>query len=243
MISLDLIRSGYGKSPQLIALVLSLLLHLGGFIFSYFFVMKETRKIVEPTIEITFEQPAALRSTGQPFAAPKKIPAPKKHRQTGTITIPPSVPITQKDKSQTTDVVALPRDSSQRSDTLQRLSTIPSQKNVLDKDMTEEEAFSLLSKLLDRHPEFRESIMRQMLAGPQADLTPAYQFDLQLDRWLKNPDWLLTNKFAWESMRNARSPYDPIHGFDRDKKLGIQFPYLSILIRALQFLYDLIEEK
>ena len=110
---------------------------------------------------------------------------------------------------------------------------------TIDTTISEERAFEILNQLLDRYPQYRGTIMRELLAGSRTHLLPADPYDLQLDRWLKNPKWLMADKYSWGRMRNASSPYDPIHGYDRDKKLGVQSPVLGLVM----FLMNLILGK
>lgn len=110
---------------------------------------------------------------------------------------------------------------------------------TIDTTISEERAFEILNQLLDRYPQYRGTIMRELLAGSRTHLLPADPYDLQLDRWLKNPKWLMADKYSWGRMRSASSPYDPIHGYDRDKKLGVQSPVLGLVM----FLMNLILGK
>lgn len=119
-----------------------------------------------------------------------------------------------------------------------RVSLIAALRDVLSDEITEGQAFGMLDSLLKKYPQFRNSIMRSMLAGPHTGLDKIKGVDTDLRRWTHRPDWLKLDEYAYRYWRNYKSPYDPVHGFDRDKKLGVQAGYLGLLVYLIQWLIN-----
>jgi hypothetical protein len=110
--------------------------------------------------------------------------------------------------------------------------------------MTEEEAISELKRLLKEHPEYRKRIARELLTAalPQSAYSPV--FDLHLDAMIRGKDGkllLVDPRFSRAAGGGNNPNYDPIHGFDRDKKLGMQlgvYTIIPVLLKLLGILGD-----
>lgn len=112
--------------------------------------------------------------------------------------------------------------------------------NVLDPDITPEQAWKELTQLLEKHPQFKDMVVREMLAGSgfvQDSLPPvSFHLDdvLKFEKFL--PSWM------YEAMRvqSQYGGYSPVMGHRRvEQYTG---PQLNV-ISALKYLYDLIEGK
>ncbi len=111
-------------------------------------------------------------------------------------------------------------------------------RHVLDRDLSPEEALDILSELLESHPEYKNLVVRDMIAGaglPRDSLPP---IDLALDQIFKNgiPKTWDTQRGAVES---AWKSYDPVMGWTNKGGYGPQVNVLGII----KFLLDLIQGK
>jgi hypothetical protein len=111
-------------------------------------------------------------------------------------------------------------------------------RGVLDRNLKPEQAWDILGRLLDEYPQYRESVLRELIAGSGLPPDSLPRINLHLDQMLKNGI-----KPTWETQRTAiehafRS-YDPVMGWTNKGGYG---PSINI-IGLLTFLIDLIEGK
>lgn len=109
-------------------------------------------------------------------------------------------------------------------------------RSVLDRPMDAERAWEVLDELLREYPQFRESVVREMIAGsglPPDSLTRA---DLRLDQIFRDgmrPSWGRQR----EVIEHAYRSFDPVMGWTNKGGYG---PAVNVL-GLLKFLIDLIE--
>ena len=113
--------------------------------------------------------------------------------------------------------------------TVRKDSSRKAPRSVLDGEMSPAQATDELFALLEKHPEFRKNIVRQMLAGDGA-VRPEPKFHLYLEEMLAKEQW----KSSWEYELAKKTgvyfgPRDPVHGNDRDKKTGLQINPFELL--------------
>ncbi|MBR9979115.1 MAG: hypothetical protein KFH87_13605 [Bacteroidetes bacterium] len=107
---------------------------------------------------------------------------------------------------------------------------------VFERDIDPEEAWRQLGALLDEHPEFREMVLREMIAGQGFLSDSLPPVNLHLDQIFKHgirPTWD-TQRGAIE---HASRTFDPVQGWTNKGSYG---PQINI-IGLLKFLMDLIE--
>ena len=169
------------------------------------------------------EQRQAGRRTGPAVIVPPPVPAMPAASPSRTPS-PPDPPVT---------VLRPPSDESAKA---LRPKTSSSLRSVLDRDLTPEEAWDVLSALLDEYPQYRESVAREMIAG--AGLLPdsLRTADLHFERIFRDgipPSWGRQR----EVIENAFRSYDPVMGWNRGFGPSIN------LFGLLRFLIGLIEGK
>ena len=111
---------------------------------------------------------------------------------------------------------------------------IPS--SPLERDMTPEEAWDQLGKLLEKHPEFREMVMREMIAGSGFTPDTVPKLNLYLEQMIGgrfDQSWLRSRN----GIEHAFRSYDGVHGWRQNSNYGNQVNVLGLL----RFLIDLIE--
>lgn len=111
-------------------------------------------------------------------------------------------------------------------------------RSVLDRELSPEQAWDVLGRLLDEYPQYRESVLRELIAGSGLPQDSLPRINLFLDQILKNGI-----KPTWETQRTAiehafRS-YDPVMGWTNKGGYG---PSINI-IGVIKFLIDLIDGK
>ncbi|MFA6234865.1 MAG: hypothetical protein WC824_11905 [Bacteroidota bacterium] len=111
-------------------------------------------------------------------------------------------------------------------------------RRILERELTPEQAWQLLTKLLAEHPEFRETVLREMIAGKGFVPDSLPPVNLQLARIFKNGI-----QPTWESQRGAIEEafksFDPVQGWTNKGGYG---PQLNV-IGLINFLLKLIEGK
>jgi len=111
-------------------------------------------------------------------------------------------------------------------------------KKAQDRGISQQEAMDELMSLLDRHPEFRETIMHKIFADEASLPFEEPKFNLRLTELLKNEKW--KSSYEYELMKRGgggyTGPYDPVHGYNRDQKIGLQID----VFKLLNFLKELI---
>ena len=107
--------------------------------------------------------------------------------------------------------------------------------------MTDQQAFDELLGLLERHPEYRNLILREMFAGDGRVPGSKWMLEARVGDVLKFESFL--TPYQYELMKSGgggyTGPYDPVHGFDRDKRKG----FLVNVPALLKFLKTLIGIK
>lgn len=111
-------------------------------------------------------------------------------------------------------------------------------RSVLDRGLTPEQAWDILGRLLDEYPQYRDSVLREMIAGSGLPADSLPRVNLSLDQMLKNGI-----KPTWETQRtaieDAFKSYDAVMGWTNKGGYG---PSINI-IGVIKFLIDLIEGK
>ncbi|MBL0176955.1 MAG: hypothetical protein IPP94_17135 [Ignavibacteria bacterium] len=113
-------------------------------------------------------------------------------------------------------------------------------KLLTERNLTPEEAVEELLTLLEKHPEFRRTILREIFAGEGMKTVKP----LEIEEYLRLAMKAMRFKSSYEYELAKRGgggytgPYDPIYGFDRDKTLGFQVNVFELL----KFLKGLIGE-
>jgi hypothetical protein len=111
-------------------------------------------------------------------------------------------------------------------------------RDVTRPEMTEQEALAELDGLLQAHPEFRHAILREMLAGDARVPSGKWMLDPKAADLLKSIRFL--SMYEYELMKSGgggyTGPYDPVHGFDRDKRKG----FLVDPVALLKFMKNLL---
>jgi hypothetical protein len=122
-------------------------------------------------------------------------------------------------------------------DTLRRRPTLQLPRNVLERDITPEQAWDELTRLLEQYPEYREMVVREMIAGAGfvPDSLPPVSFHLEdvmkFETFL--PGWM----YEMGRMQGMHGGYSPVMGHRRTEQYtGPQFNVLQ----GLKFLLDLI---
>ncbi|MFZ1731937.1 MAG: hypothetical protein WBQ23_06835 [Bacteroidota bacterium] len=111
-------------------------------------------------------------------------------------------------------------------------------RSVLDRRLSPEQAWEILAKMLTEHPEFRDTVLKEMIAGQGYAPDSLPPVNLYLDQIFKNgiqPTWQ-AQRGAIES---AFKSFDPVQGWTNKGGYG---PQINI-IGLIQFLIKLIEGK
>jgi len=111
---------------------------------------------------------------------------------------------------------------------------IPS--SPLERDMTPEEAWDQLTTLLEEHPEFREMVLREMIAGSGFAPDTVPKINLYLEQMIGgrfDQSWVRSRR----GIEHAFRSYDGVHGWRQNSNYGNQVNVLGLL----RFLIDLIE--
>jgi hypothetical protein len=112
---------------------------------------------------------------------------------------------------------------------------------LTERELTPEEAVEELLTLLEKHPEFRHTILREIFAGEGMKIVKP----LAIEEYLRLALKAMRFKSSYEYELAKRGgggytgPYDPIYGLDRDKTLGFQVNVFELL----KFLKGLIGGK
>lgn len=123
------------------------------------------------------------------------------------------------------------RDGSQREEWI-------SLRSVLDRGMSPEQALETLAGLLEQYPQYRETVLREMIAGQGLPPDSLPKINLYLNQILKNgikPTWDTQHRAVEEVGRS----FDPVQGWTNKGGTGPQINVLGIIF----FLIDLIEGK
>ncbi len=111
-------------------------------------------------------------------------------------------------------------------------------KNVLENDWTPEQAWGELTQLLHEHPEYKDMVLREMLAGSGfvKDSLPPLSF--HLDDVMKFEEFLPSWMYEAQRMQGLHGGYSPVMGTRRiEQYTGPQID----IIGAYKFLRGLIE--
>ncbi|MDT8323511.1 MAG: hypothetical protein RRA94_05335 [Bacteroidota bacterium] len=177
-------------------------------------------------VELRFEKPspAALRETEVPAGRNEAIsttapPRPLMETRVPSAPLLPdlSVPRVQESEREAEQTFSLP--------------TTP-----LERDWTPEEAYAELTRLLEEYPQFRETVLREMIAGKGFAPDTVQRIDLYLDRMLANginPSWNRQRS----AVEGAFRSYDGVSGWRQNSNYGGGINVIGLL----RFLYDLIE--
>jgi hypothetical protein len=105
------------------------------------------------------------------------------------------------------------------------------ERNLSEPVIDERQAFEELGKLLTGHPEFRNLILKEMIAGDGRVPGRKWMLDMRLADILKFERFL--SPYEYELMKGGgggyTGPYDPVHGFDRDKRKGFLVNVFELL--------------
>lgn len=104
--------------------------------------------------------------------------------------------------------------------------------------MSQEEAFGELMRLLERHPEFKETILREMLAGDGAVTPPAKLEIFGLEQLLALHKGKLALPGAGSRSLGGVNPnptYSPIHGTNPNPVAG-SFNYIGLLLKLISLI-------
>lgn len=104
--------------------------------------------------------------------------------------------------------------------------------------ISQEEAFGELMRLLERHPEFKETILREMLAGDGAVAAPAKLEIFGLDELLALHRGKLALPGAGSRALGGVNPnptYSPIHGTNPNPVAG-SFNYIGLLLKLISLI-------
>lgn len=100
-----------------------------------------------------------------------------------------------------------------------------------ERAMSPEEAVAELLALLKKHPEFRRTILREILAGDGMKTIKPLEIEEYLARAVKAMRF--KSSYEYELMKRGgggyTGPYDPIYGRNRDKTLGFQVNVFELL--------------
>jgi hypothetical protein len=111
-------------------------------------------------------------------------------------------------------------------------------RSVLDRGMSPEQAMETLAGLLAQYPQYRETVLREMIAGQGLPPDSLPRINLYLDQILKDgikPTWETQRRAVEEAGRS----FDPVQGWTNKGGYGPQINVLGIIF----FLIDLIEGK
>jgi len=214
-------RAGLRNSA---ALILSLLLHTAGMLTALLIHLHDPPS-ADRRIELGILPSPEPRTAPQQTDSGPEATARKTHLQQRRISVPaPQTP-------QLPDIPEREPEEERRDPTVIEIPSSP-----LEKEMTPEEAWSELGQLLEKHPEFREMVVREMLAGsgfapdtlPKISLYLEQMIGGRFDRsWLQNRS----------AIEHAFRSYDGVHGWRQNSNYGNQVNVLGLL----RFLIDLIE--
>jgi hypothetical protein len=111
-------------------------------------------------------------------------------------------------------------------------------RSVLDREMSAEQAWEMLGQLLEQYPQFREMVVREMIAGSGLPPDSLPRINLHLDQIFKDgiPLTWQTQRGAIES---ASRSFDPVMGWTNKGGYG---PSINVF-GLVKFLMDLIEGK
>lgn len=112
--------------------------------------------------------------------------------------------------------------------------TIP--QTPLERTWTPEEAYTELTRLLEEYPQFREQVLREMIAGKGFVPDTVQHIDLSLDQILADgirPSWGRQRS----AIEGAFRSYDGVSGWKQNSNYGTGVNIIGLL----RFLYDLIE--
>ena len=109
-------------------------------------------------------------------------------------------------------------------------------RSVLDRELSPEQAWDVLGRLLDEYPQYRESVLRELIAGSGLPPDSLPRINLYLDQILKNGI-----KPTWETQRttieDAFKSYDAVMGWTNKGGYGPSINYIGLIL----FLIDLID--
>ncbi|MBE0645234.1 MAG: hypothetical protein IH600_14215 [Bacteroidetes bacterium] len=111
-------------------------------------------------------------------------------------------------------------------------------RSVLDRKIRPDQAWEILARLLEEYPEYKNMIVKEMIAGTGLPADSLPRINLYLDQIFKNgiqPTWG-TQRGAIEG---AWKSFDPVMGWTNKGGYGPQINVLGLL----KFLIDLIEGK
>jgi hypothetical protein len=106
----------------------------------------------------------------------------------------------------------------------------------LDRNWTPEEAYAELTRLLEQYPQFREQVLREMIAGKGFAPDTVRKIDLYLDQILANgikPSWGQQR----HAVEGAFSTFNGVSGWSQNGNYGGGVNIFGIL----KFLIDLID--
>lgn len=109
--------------------------------------------------------------------------------------------------------------------------------SALDR-ISQEEAFGELMRLLEKHPEFKETILREMLAGDGAVAPPAKLEIFGLEELLDLHRGKLALPGAGSRALGGVNPnptYSPIHGTNPNPVAG-SFNYIGLLLKLISLI-------
>lgn len=116
--------------------------------------------------------------------------------------------------------------------------SLPIDKGPLEKHLTPEEAFGQLTRLLEEYPQYREMIVREMIAGSGFVPDSLPPIDLHLETMIGDrfrDTWIRSREHIEHEFRS----YDGVHGWRQNSNYGGQLNIFGLL----QFLIDLIEGR
>jgi hypothetical protein len=112
--------------------------------------------------------------------------------------------------------------------------TLPA--SPLERDWTPEEAYGELTRLLEEYPQFREQVLREMIAGKGFVPDTVQHIELYLDQMLAPglaPSWGRQRA----AVEGAFRSFDGVSGWRQNSNYGGGINVIGLLL----FLYDLIE--
>jgi hypothetical protein len=111
-------------------------------------------------------------------------------------------------------------------------------RNILDADISPEQAWTELTRLIEEYPQYRDMVVREMLAGSGfvRDSLPPVSFRLEdvmkFEKFV--PSWV----YEAARVQGSYGGYNPVLGYRRSEQYT--GPQLNVF-QALKFLIDLIE--
>ena len=238
-----------GLTDRRRAVLMTGLLHSAFFI-SLLLLKVEQQSLPDEEIVVTWrsadkkEQPTSVRSRQTSGGTNRsRVPSEKSVRKVATPLLREPLRATVREDATPPatreEFVKLPRSLEATTDTSRSRSAFET--DLMAPALTEQQAFAELGRLLKEHPEYKHLILRELFAGDGRVPMKKWMLDPRLDDILRFNTFL--SSYEYELMKSGgggyMGPYDPVHGFDRDKRKG----FLVNVSEVLQFLQKLLGLK